>query len=171
MGNYTITTNAGTLIVTTAPLTVTANDTNRVYGTANPDFTGSILGLVNDDDISATFTSAAIISDPPGTYPITPELSDPDVKLGNYTVTTNIGTLTIMSPPELSISTSCVGGVITLSWPAIPASFLLESAENLTPPVDWEEVTSGIAESGGIKSYTVAPSPEEPGRLYRLRLP
>ncbi len=74
-----------------------------------------------------------------------------------------------LPPPTFSISKHV--DLIALSWPASYAGLGLEFAENLTPLVDWEEVTSGIAESGGIKSYTVAPSPEEPGRLYRLRWP
>lgn len=172
LGNYTVTTNPGTLTVTAAPLTVTANDTNRVYGTANPEFTGDVIGVVNGDNITAIFTTAATLTDPPGAYAITPVFSDPDIKLPNYSVTTNLGTFTILSPPELSFTLGGGGGgLFTLSWPASYAGFVLEFAESLTPPVDWEEVTSGIAESGGIKSYTVAPSPEEPGRLYRLRLP
>jgi hypothetical protein len=169
LGNYTVTTNAGTLTVTTAPLTVTANDTNRLYGTVNPDFTGSLLGLVNGDNITATFTTTATIDSPPGTYPITPLLTDTDNKLGNYAVTTNAGTLTVTSPPELSISQGG-GGLITLSWPSVPAGFVLESADNLTPPVVWQEVTSGIVENGGIKSYTVTNDPSVASRLYRLRL-
>lgn len=163
---------AGTLSITPAPLTVTANDTNRVYGTANPDFAGSLVGLLNGDNITATFTTAATIASPPGTYLITPVLSDPDGRLSNYAVTTNTGTLTITPPPTLSFTMGGGGGgLFTLSWPAIPTGFLLEYTESLTPPVDWHEVTSGITENGGIKSYTVMNDPGVPGRLYRLRLP
>ncbi len=172
LGNYTVTTNAGTLIVTPAPLTVTANDTNRVYGTANPEFTGDVIGIVNGDNITAIFTTAATITDPPGAYAITPVFSDPDIKLPNYSVTTNLGTFTILSPPELSFTLGGGGGgLFTLSWPASYSGFELEVAESLTPPIDWQPVTSGITESGGIKSYTVTSDPNIPGRLYRLRLP
>jgi RHS repeat-associated protein len=75
-----------------------------------------------------------------------------------------------LTPPTLSIGLGG-GGLITLSWPSVPAGFVLESAENLTPPVVWQEVTSGIVENGGIKSYSVTNDPGVPGRLYRLRLP
>ncbi len=172
LGNYTVTTNPGTLTVTAAPLTVTANDTNRVYGAADPAFTGSLLGLVNGDNITATFTTTATIASPPGTYPITPVLSDPDGKLGNYFVTTNSGTLTVTSPPELSFTLGGGGGgLFTLSWPSSYAGFILESTESLTPPLAWQEVTNGITENGGTKSYTVTNDSGVTGRLYRLRLP
>lgn len=160
----------GTLTVTPAPLTVTAFDTNRVYGTSNPPLEGSLVGVAWSDNITATFATTATIADPPGAYQITPILSDPDGKLSNYAVTTNNATLTVSSPPELSI-TSGGGGLITLSWPASYGSFVLEFTESLTPPIDWQPVTSGITENGGIKSYTVVSDPNVSGRLYRLRLP
>jgi len=169
LSNYTVTTNAGTLSIAAAPLTVTAYDTNRVYGTTNPPLTGSLAGVVNDDSITATFVTSATFVDPPGNYPITPVLSDPDARLGNYSVTTNSGILTIISPPALSITTGD-SGVITLSWPASYSSFLPEYAESLSPPVIWHEITSGTTESGGIKSFTATNDPNLPGRLYRLRL-
>ncbi len=71
--------------------------------------------------------------------------------------------------PMLSISRT--GELITISWPANAGNFMLEYTESLTPPVEWHEVTSGIAENGGIKSYAVTNNPSTPGRLYRLRLP
>lgn len=160
---------SGTLNVTAAELIVTANNTNRVYGTTNPPLTGSLVGIVNDDNITATFLTAATIADPPGAYPITPALSDPDGRLSNYTTTTNLGILTITSPPELSITTG-TGGSITLSWPASYSGFVLERTENLAVPIEWHEVTSGITESGGIKTYTVVSDLNFPWRFFRLRL-
>jgi uncharacterized delta-60 repeat protein len=159
----------GTLNITLASLTVTAFDTNRVCGTPNPPLTGSLVGVAWSDNITSTFTTTATLIDPPGTYPITPVLNDPDGKLGNYSVTTNMGTLTVVGPPELSITTGG-GGTIILSWPASYAAFVLEFAESLTSPIHWQPVTSGITESGGIKSYTVTPDLNVEGRLYRLRL-
>jgi hypothetical protein len=37
-----------------APLSVTANNASRVYGNANPTFTGVITGIKNGDNITAT---------------------------------------------------------------------------------------------------------------------
>ncbi len=159
----------GTLTITPALLTVTAFDTNRVYGTPNPPLVGSLAGTAWGDNITATFATTATITDPPGNYPITPVWSDPDGRLANYSVTTNLGTLTILNPPELSITTDGAGS-ITLSWPASYSGFVLEFTESLAP-ADWQPVTIGITENGGIKSYTVVSNPNVPGRLYRLRLP
>src|SRR5262249_39045251 len=46
---------------------------------------------------SATPTS------PPGTYPVVATLSDPDQRLGNYTVTMNTGTLTVTAPEVIPV--------------------------------------------------------------------
>ncbi|MBZ5508941.1 MAG: beta-propeller fold lactonase family protein [Acidobacteriia bacterium] len=99
LGNYTVTSNNGTLTVTTAPLTVTAANASRVYGDPNPIFTGTITGLLNGDNITATYASVATPASSVGTYPIVPTLVDPTSKLGNYTVTSNNGTLTITPAP------------------------------------------------------------------------
>lgn len=88
-------TNSVNLTVSPAPLTVTAANTSRIYGRSNPVFTGTITGLTNNDNITATYSCSATVSSPPGTYPIVPALSDLNNRLGNYIVTTNNGTLTI----------------------------------------------------------------------------
>ena len=49
--NYTLAQPGLTASITAAPLTVTANDTNRVYGTANPAFTFSYNGFVAGEDV------------------------------------------------------------------------------------------------------------------------
>ena len=89
-GDYSITYANGTLTVTPAPLTITANNPTKVYGQANPALTGTISGLVNGDTDIATYTTTATASSGVGTYAITPSLSD-----SNYNITFNNGTLTV----------------------------------------------------------------------------
>ncbi|MGC2698019.1 MAG: MBG domain-containing protein [Candidatus Angelobacter sp.] len=100
--NYSFTFVNGTLTVTPAALTVIANNASRVYGDPNPVFTGTITGIKNGDNITATYSTTATAASPIGTYPITPALVDPTSKLGNYTVTSTNGTLTI-TPAPLSV--------------------------------------------------------------------
>ena len=99
--DYNGVTNTVNLLVQPALLTVTANSTNRPYGQPNPVFNGVISGLVNHDTIAANFTCAATTNSPPGMYPIVAALLDPFGRAGNYSVTTNNGTLTI-SPAAVS---------------------------------------------------------------------
>jgi hypothetical protein len=103
ISNYTVTANSGTLTVSPAALSVTAANASRLYGDANPAFSGSITGIKNADNITATYASAAVATNALGTYPIVPTLVDPGTKLANYTVTSNNGTLTV-NPAPLSVT-------------------------------------------------------------------
>lgn len=91
--NYILNVNAGTLSITAAPLTVSANSASRAYGVANPVFTGTISGLLNSDTVAVAYNTTATTASPVGTYPIVPAVSGPAA--GNYTLTANNGTLTI----------------------------------------------------------------------------
>jgi hypothetical protein len=95
LGNYAVTSNNGVLTVGPAGLTVIATNAARAYGQANPAFTGTIAGLKNADNITATFSTTADVNSILGTYPIVPALNDPSLKLPNYTVTLKNGTLII----------------------------------------------------------------------------
>ena len=74
--NYTISFVAGTLTVTPAALTITADDKSKVYGAALPALTASYSGFVNGDtcqqlDTAGRLSTSATASSHVGTYPIT----------------------------------------------------------------------------------------------------
>ncbi len=104
--NYDVVTNRGTLTITTARLTVLIHDQKRPYGKNNPDFTGEVKGLrtgvkslfgtpVRGDDVAVSYRVSADASSPAGNYKIIPIFNDPDNKLDNYNIVTNLGTLMI----------------------------------------------------------------------------
>lgn len=76
--NYLAKITSGTLTVTKAPLTVIADDAERVYGNSNPTFSRSYLGLKLSDNEYNAFTSlpqitcAATVTSDVGEYPIVP---------------------------------------------------------------------------------------------------
>ena len=99
-------TNLGAAVATITvnpAIIVTADNQSRAYGAANPVLTGSVVGLQNGDNITASFSTVADTNSAAGGYPITIVLSDPDHKLANYAVTTNNGTLTI-NPAPLTVT-------------------------------------------------------------------
>ena len=109
LGNYTVSNPDGTLTVTPAALTVVNTDRSKVYGEVltNADYSGSISGIQNSDDITVTRASTgdaatATVVSPGPTYPIVGTLVDPDSKLGNYTVSNPDGTLTV-TPAALTV--------------------------------------------------------------------
>ena len=73
-GNYTVTL-SGTAAVTVqaAGVTLIVNNATRAYGSANPVFSGTILGVLSQDqaNVSATYSTTATAASPVGTYPIT----------------------------------------------------------------------------------------------------
>jgi hypothetical protein len=99
--NYTLSYSNGVLTVAAAALSVTADDRSRLYGAENPKLTGQISGVQNGDSISAAYSTSAATNSPAGTYEIVPQLLDPSGKLGNYSVTTNNGTLDVLPAPLL----------------------------------------------------------------------
>ena len=72
LSNYSVTLNNGVLTVAPAPLSVVAADASRLYGDPDPAFTGTLTGIKNGDNITASFSSAADPTSAVGTYPIVP---------------------------------------------------------------------------------------------------
>ncbi|MDQ3997915.1 MAG: MBG domain-containing protein [Gemmatimonadota bacterium] len=96
--NYAITFADGTLTITKAALTVTADNASREYGEPNPTFTGTITGQKNGETFTATYGTVATPASEVGVYPITiTEVQG--ATLGNYNVVENAATLTITKAP------------------------------------------------------------------------
>jgi hypothetical protein len=91
--NYNITVVPGALTVTAAPLTVTVNNATRMYGAANPTFTGTTTGALNGDTFTTAYSTTATAASPVGTYPITASISGPAAS--NYALTVVTGAITI----------------------------------------------------------------------------
>lgn len=98
------------LTVSAAQLNVTAGNDTRPYGLPNPVFAGSVVGLQNGDNISATFTCNAATNSPAGVYQIVPGLVDPSNRQTNYTVNLFNGTLTVT--PGVSLVTAAASSSI-----------------------------------------------------------
>jgi hypothetical protein len=119
LANYSVTINNGVLLVAPAPLSVTAANGSRLYGDPNPVFTGTIVGIKNNDNITAAFSSATDPTTTVGNYPIVPSASDNGTgALANYTVTLNNGTLTINQAP-LTIQANDATGTAGQPIPAL----------------------------------------------------
>ena len=106
---------AGTLTVTPAALTVTytADPLSRLYGAANPNFTGTqtATGLVNGDTLAgvttgtATFSSTATSASNVGTYAVTGSGLSANSSNYSFTFTQAAGNATALSvtPAALSV--------------------------------------------------------------------
>ncbi|MGB8010695.1 MAG: MBG domain-containing protein [Terriglobales bacterium] len=98
--NYTFFFVPGTLFITQAPLTVTANNQTIAQGQPVPALSYTVTGFVNGQNSSvlsgsASISTTATSSSPPGTYPIT--VTQGSLWTENYNFTFVNGTLTITS--------------------------------------------------------------------------
>ena len=59
LGNYDVAFVDGTLTITKAPLAVSAANERRLYGDTNSTLIGTLVGVVNGDDITATYSTSA----------------------------------------------------------------------------------------------------------------
>ena len=109
-------------------LTLTANDASRLYGAANPAFTGSMSGAQSADDLVESFTTSATTLSPVATYAIVPAVTGSNVS--SYAENIVNGTLTIAPAPTS----------ITLS----ASSTSIASGQNVTFTAQVSPSTSGI---------------------------
>lgn len=115
--NYEITFKAGKLTITKANLTLTLENSQKIYGDPNPAFTFTYTGLVNGDvKIMAepSIASTAILMSAVGNYPITlTGGEDP-----NYEIKLVDGVLTI-NPAKLSIQANSQSKVFGTADPVL----------------------------------------------------
>ena len=72
---------------------MTANNATRVYGAANPTFSGTVTGAQTGDSFTESFATTATTTSAVGSYPIVPSVTGSN--LGDYTVNIVNGTLTV----------------------------------------------------------------------------
>src|SRR4029077_1327388 len=155
--NYTVVINNGTLTVNAAALTITAANASRFYGDPNPAFTGTITGLKNGDNITATYASITDATSTPGSYPIVPTLVDPNSKAANYTVVINNGTLTV-NAAALTITAANASRFYGDPNPAFTGTITgLKNGDNIT--ATYASVADAISAAG---TYPIVPTLVDP---------
>jgi subtilisin-like proprotein convertase family protein len=145
-----------TINVLTAPLSITANNTNKVYGASLPAFTASYSGFVNGDSAvnlttPVSLTSSATSASPVGRYAINAS----GATSTNYNIT-QVGGFLTNTPAALSISANNTNMVYGATVPAFTASYsgLVngDSPASLTTPVS---LTSSATPASPAGSYTI----------------
>lgn len=131
-----------TINVLKAPLTITANSANKIYGEALPAFSAGYSGFVNDDtaeslDTPVTLGTTATDSSPAGGYTITAS----GAVDANYTITHVNGLLTI----GRALTTGTIGSSAN---PARPGA-------NVTWTMTLNAVAPGVGTPSGTVNYRI----------------
>jgi len=157
--NYSIAFVSGTLSVTRAALTITAQDKAKAYGAANPALTAAYSGFVNGDiaaslDTPVTLATTATTSSGVGTYPITAS----GAADANYTITHANGTLTV-TRASLTVRADDKSRVINQPNPPLTATYTGfvngDTAASLDSPVS---LSTTAIQSSPIGTYPITVS-------------
>ncbi|MBE0544980.1 MAG: hypothetical protein IH623_26885 [Verrucomicrobia bacterium] len=169
--NYNITFNEGTLAVDPSPLTVTADNQSRAYGQADPVFTLSYDGFVNEDDAGdldslPTASTTATSASPPGDYVIAVTGGEAQ----DYALHRVNGTLTITNPPVPAITgVELTNGWAVITWKAMAGlNYRLQYKGELAD-ASWLDETPDVPATGPTASGTNVVG-DATHRFYRVLL-
>ncbi len=154
----------GTLVVNQALASVTPNPASKVYGTADPVFTGTLTGFLAADNVTATYSRTAGETVAGGPYTISATLA-PAAVLANYIITYNTAPFTI-TPVTASVTPNAASKVYGTADPAFSGTlsgFL--AADNVTATYSRNAgetvagspytITATLAPAAVLANYTI----------------
>ncbi|WP_162344410.1 MBG domain-containing protein [Pontibacter fetidus] len=148
--NYTNAQATGTLVIAKADLAISAANATKVYGDANPAFSGSLVsGGAQGESFTVTASSAATAGSPIGDYNIVPEVTGSTIQ--NYTVTATNGTLTV-TPRPITIAANT--GQTKVYGDTDPTAFTYQISEGSL--VDAAHLTGALTRAIGNNVGTYA---------------
>jgi hypothetical protein len=145
------------IVVNQATLTITANNATKIYGTANPTFSGTVTGQQNGDTFTESFSTSATVLSPVGSYAIVPSIAGTNP--GDYSEAVSDGSLVITqagSITNLTASSSSItpGQSLTLSATVAPAT--TGTPTGTVSFYDGATLLSTVALASGAASYTTS---------------
>ncbi|PYM08951.1 MAG: hypothetical protein DMF15_07325 [Verrucomicrobia bacterium] len=131
LGNYNITYNTADFTIEKKDASVTPNAANKIYGSADPAFTGTLVGFLAGDNVTASYsrTSGETVAGSP--YKISATLSPAGV-LGNYNITYNTADFTI-EKKDASVTPNAANKIYGSADPAFTGTLVgFLTADNVT---------------------------------------
>jgi hypothetical protein len=161
-------------------LTVTANNTNRIFGAANPPFTASYSGFVNGENSTVlsgapAFSTTADAASPVAGNPYPIMLINGTLTAANYSFLFVPGQLTITPGPGqpqriLSITKLPDGTVAVACAGAAGQTYLVQAASQLSADA-WQTIATNTTDLNGWMTYIDSSATNFPSRFYRTALP
>lgn len=111
-----------------------------------------------------------------GVYSVSATIGQPDAGVtltnGPYALTGGFwglpATVAVPGSPTLAIQSG--NNSLTVSWSVTAADFCLETTYDLSPPVVWQQVTSGIVTNGAVYVFSLT-NTTTPKQFFRLAFP
>lgn len=126
-------------------------------------------GVSTDGNGNASF-STTVATVPDTNYVITATATDANGNTSEFSAGVAISSGGAATP-ALAITPANSGtSTAAVTWPSAAAAFTLEKTSSLQPPVQWQAVTSGIADSGTVKTFTVT-NAGGARQFFRLKKP
>jgi parallel beta-helix repeat protein len=72
-------------------------------------------------------------------------------------------------PSSVSLAIARDGNTEVVSWPSAASAFQLQAVGSLTPPVQWQTITTGIGDDGTFRSYVVTNGVGTTNQFFRLK--
>jgi hypothetical protein len=152
--NYMAASGDAAVTIARKPASVTIDAATKVYGSADPAFTGVLAGFLDADGVTATYTRAA--GEAVGSYAITAALA-PSAVLANYDVTDNTAALEITRKPAIVTAnsrTKTYGDVVTFAGTEFSTAGFIRGDAVATVTL----TSAGAAATAGAGSYSIVPS-------------
>ena len=175
--NYAINYTNGTLTISPASLTITANNAGKVYGQtltfAGTEFMAS--GLTNGDSVTSVTlaSSGAVGTAAVASYPIVASAAIGS-GLGNYSISYADGTLTVTAATPVTINGPVMlnDGNMQLTFTGGDAgvSYQIQANTNLST-VDWTTLSTAVAGTNSLPSFTDLDATNHMLRFYRTVTP
>ncbi len=154
--NYAISYTKGTLTVNKAPLMITADNKEVIYGEEHPEFTASYEGLKNEDDKSVvsglTYSTDYLVTSNVGEYDIVPA----NATAQNYEISYTNGTLTVKKA-TLTITAEDKTMIYGDEHPEFTASYEGFKNEDDKSVVSDLDYTCEYAPGSYIGTYAITP--------------
>ena len=144
------------VVVLPAPLSVTASNASRAYGQANPLFGGTVTGLQNGDNITATYSCSANSNNLVGAYAIVPALVDPGNRQTNYALSLINGALTVTQAVPVVSWTNPVA----ITYGTVLSSNQLNATANVAGSLVYSPTNGTVLNKGTNTLFRVLFTPE-----------
>jgi hypothetical protein len=152
--DYTTAPASASLTVGKPTLSLTVTNAARVFGAANPTFTGAIAGAVNGDTFTESFATAATASSIVGTYAIVPSATG--TNLADYNVAPSNGALTVT---QAGTATTFALSNANLTLTAHVASLTTGTPTGTVAFYEGQTQVGSATLSGGAATYTATSFP------------